>query len=293
MKAEIIIAAISAIGAVASGYAGLVSAGILRKPRQKRNVVKQAIPKKKTNWKTTLIVVLTVVLIIIAAVNTYAALVSAGILDKPGQKPDIVTKIKRGETRNLLFGPYAWRVLDIQGDRALLITEDVIEQRHYNASLEAVTWEGCTLRAYLNGEFCRKFSPQERRIISENENPNEDNQWYGTDGGGDTRDRVFLLSLEEVVKHFGDSGDLAARKGWYWEDGKDVLKDGKGYYINDQYNSERVAKFNNSGYWWWLRSPGGSQILAAFVRSGGNVALDGHFVYNDSVGVRPALWLNL
>jgi len=29
-----------------------------------------------------------------------------------------------------------------------------------------------------------------------NKNPN--NQWYGTNGGADTQDSIFLLSLDEV-----------------------------------------------------------------------------------------------
>ena len=69
---------------------------------------------------------------------------------------------------------------------------------------------------------------------------NDDNPWYGTRGGNTTTDKIFLLSLEEVVKFFGDSGDLKNRKGWYWENGNFVLKDGQGYAINDQYNSTRI-----------------------------------------------------
>ena len=178
-------------------------------------------------------------------------------------QPDITTAYT---TKS--FGGYTWRVLDEQDGKVLLITEDIIEQRPYNAAAEDVTWETCTLRTYLNGEFYSKFSAQEQAMILETRNTNPDNQWYGTDGGNDTMDRVFLLSVEEVVKYFGDSGDLAARKGWYWEDGK-VLKDGKGYYISDQYNSERAAKFNN-----------------------GDVGLSGSDV-NIEFGVRPALWLKL
>lgn len=45
---------------------------------------------------------------------------------------------------------------------------------------------------------------QSRIIPVINENP--DNQCYGTKGGEDTQDRIFLLSLEEATcKYFGDS----------------------------------------------------------------------------------------
>ena len=44
-----------------------------------------------------------------------------------------------------------------------------------------------------------------------------------------TGDHVFLLSVEELVKHFGDNGDLENRIGWYWggeKNGGMVLRDG-------------------------------------------------------------------
>jgi hypothetical protein len=95
------------------------------------------------------------------------------------------------------------------------------------------------------------------------------------------------------VKYFGDSGDLANRKGWYYEDSKYVLKDGKGYRINDQNNSKRMAKYRNGAWWWWwLRSPGFGSGDAALVHSGGALYVFG-FSVNGAGGVRPALWLDL
>jgi len=184
-----------------------------------------------------------------------------------------------GET--VRFSLWDWRVLDVQDDKALLITEDIIEQRPYNDKLTGIAWEDCTLRAYLNGEFLEKFSAQERARICETENANEDNQWFGTNGGGNTTDKVFLLSVEDVVKYFGDSGQLKNKnpKSEFW--------------IDDQYNDERAAKFNNDSLWWWLRSPGPDQYNAADIRLNGNVSFRGYNVHRDEGGVRPALWLKL
>jgi len=197
------------------------------------------------------------------------------------------------EQFEMSFGAYTWRVLAVKNNRALLLSRDILERRPYNTEFTGVTWETCTLRQYLNGEFYESFTQEEKARIEERENDNPKNQWYGTEGGNNTKDKVFLLSIEEVVKYFGDSGDLAARKGWYWEKGKDELKDEKGYYINDQYNGRRVAKFNGSGSWWWLRSPGINQNYAALVDDDGIVNLIGRFVTRGAGGVRPALWLNL
>ncbi|MDR3294673.1 MAG: DUF6273 domain-containing protein [Clostridiales Family XIII bacterium] len=187
-----------------------------------------------------------------------------------------------------------WRVLDVdvQNGRALLLTEDIIEKRSYHSSYTDVTWEECALRRYLNGDFLTDFGTDKSRIAQVT-NANPDNPWYGTAGGDSTTDKVFLLSIDEAVKYFGDSGDLKNRKGWYYENGKDVLKDGKGWWINDQYNSKRIAKYENRTWWWWLRSPGGHSDRAAGVDDDGSLSVIGDYVHHSECGVRPALWLNL
>ncbi|MDR1136148.1 MAG: DUF6273 domain-containing protein [Clostridiales Family XIII bacterium] len=203
-----------------------------------------------------------------------------------------VAEILKGETRNIEFGEYKWRVLDKQDDKALLLTEDIIERRAYHANGGSVIWGSCTLREYLNGEFFGKFSSPEQARILRIPNTNPNNQWYGTNGGKTRVDKVFLLSIDEVVKYFGDSGDLENRKGWYWNNGEHELKDGRGYCINDKYNDERAAKYYNKRAWWWLRSPGILCNYAASVDTGGELDMNGSVDYEYG-GVRPALWLNL
>ena len=97
------------------------------------------------------------------------------------------------------FGGYHWRILDIQGNEALIITEDIIEQRSFHNRAGDVTWADSTLRTYLNGEFYHKFSAAQQSKIIPVLIKNHDNQWYGSRGGEDTRDYIFLLSIEEVV----------------------------------------------------------------------------------------------
>jgi len=181
----------------------------------------------------------------------------------------------------LRFGGHDWRVLDVQDGKALLLSEHVLSQRAYHDKFRAVTWEACTLRRYLNYEFYNSLSTEDRVRIAETRLENEANQWYGTDGGNDTIDRIFLLSLEELVRYFGDSGKLGNKP-------KDTC------YIYDEYNAKRIAK-NSEGEarWWWLRSPGDNGTDAANVDSDGDVSVCGIFVDNVYCGVRPALWLNL
>jgi hypothetical protein len=155
-----------------------------------------------------------------------------------------------------------WRVLEKKDDMALLISEDIIKLLPYNKEYVSITWEKCTLRGWLNGEFLNEFSPQEKAAIVETNLTNKDNQKIP--GGNDTVDRVFLLSLDEVQKYFENDGDRIAK------------------------NSEGQA------VWWWLRSPGYHRSVdAAIVGGGGSVHDSGFDVYTGYGGVRPALWLNL
>ena len=91
---------------------------------------------------------------------------------------------------------------------------------------------------------------------------NKDNTEFGTNGGSDTVDRVFLLSIDEAREYF-------------WDD------------------NSRIAKLIDSPFKWWLRSPGSTSSYAAFVKEDGNVDNYGSSANNMRLGVRPALWLNL
>lgn len=194
---------------------------------------------------------------------------------------------------NIVFDRYEWRVLDIQNNAALLITEDIIEKRPYHNSYEDITWADCTLRKYLNGEFYETFHEvNQSRIISVT-NKNLDNPWFGTNGGAQTQDRIFLLDIEDVVcRYFGDSSEKLHNRGKnenYW------------FHKKDENNSKRIAAFMGYAYWWWLRSPGRIPRVAAYIHGdpGGCVGINGNSVFfrrfgaQRDGGVRPALWLKV
>ncbi|WP_070000996.1 DUF6273 domain-containing protein [Cellulosilyticum sp. I15G10I2] len=190
------------------------------------------------------------------------------------------------------FGCYDWRVLDIQNDVALIITECIIEQRAYHDAYKDITWADCSLRKYLNGEFYNKFNATDKARIIPVSNKNPDNQWYGSKGGEDTQDKIFLLSIEEAVcQYFGDSSSKLLNPGKnqrYWFERK------------DQNNSKRIAMYKSGMRWWWLRSPGRVNIKAVYVHGDGNIGIQGNNILKGNIsevmyrgGVRPALWLKL
>lgn len=155
-----------------------------------------------------------------------------------------------------------------------------------------MTWADSTLRKYLNCEFYDKFTKADKSRIIPVINKNPDNQWYGSKGGEDTRDSVFLLSIEEVVcQYFGDSSTKLYNRGKnqrYWFE----RKDGN--------NSKRTAKFEGRIWWWWLRSPGRNNIKAVYIHGDGNIGIQGNNILKGNLsdgkckgGVRPVLWLEL
>lgn len=192
----------------------------------------------------------------------------------------------------LSFGDYNWRVLDIQNNTALIITEEIIDQRPYHDAYKDITWADCTLRKYLNGEFYEKFNADDKSRIITVINKNLDNQWYGTKGGEDTEDNIFLLSLEEVCKYFGDSTSKLNNPGKnqrYW------------FQRKDENNSNRLAKLHNKewAWWWWIRSPGRVNVKAVYIfGTDGNIGIQGNNILKGNIsdgkctgGVRPALWI--
>ena len=192
------------------------------------------------------------------------------------------------------FGTYDWRVLYIKDNTTLIITEYIIEQRAYHNAYEDITWADCSLRKYLNGEFYDKFTATDKSKINPVLNNNPDNQWYGSKGGADTQDSIFLLSVEEVCKYFGDSLSKLYNPGKnqrYWFERK------------DENNSKRIARLQGTewGSWWWLRSPGRVNVKAVYVHgTDGNIGIQGNNILKGNIsdgictgGVRPALWLKL
>ncbi|MCL2064476.1 MAG: DUF6273 domain-containing protein [Candidatus Cloacimonetes bacterium] len=184
-----------------------------------------------------------------------------------------------GET--VLFHGSFWIVLDIQPSRALIISEEAIDRRAFQHSSDIHGWKNSNIREYLNGTYYNSLDTFNQSRIHEITNTNEANQWYGTAGDEDTIDKIFLLSLAEVVSYFGDSGQLENRPG-------------DENHITDQYNPKRVAKiWGSEDCFWWLRSPGENEGRVVYVGSAGSIYVHGYYQSHNLYGVRPALWLRI
>ena len=171
--------------------------------------------------------------------------------------------------------PIEWIVMKKEGNQVLLLSKYVLDAKPYNEEFEDVTWETSDIRQWLNNEFyTTAFNKTEKAKIQTSLIKNEDNSEYGTSGGNDTEDKVFLLSEKEAETLFSDEEERIAKATEYAEK--------SGVYVN----KEKAA-------WWWLRSPGYSSRDAAGVGSHGWVDRSGYNVSSYFDGVRPALHLNL
>lgn len=180
-------------------------------------------------------------------------------------------KYHRAKKCYFKYEPIKWRVIKCENGEALLLSDIVLDKQKYNKRLKKVTWEKSTLRKWLNKKFMnRAFSSSEQEVIRTTKVINEDNYYYKTDGGNDTLDKIYLLSLSETDEE-------------------------KEYGFTDSYGM--TIKYSNYAdlcdyQYWWLRTPGEKNISAAAVDMSGEAYVGGG-ESDMELGIRPVLHLNL
>lgn len=209
--------------------------------------------------------------------DLYSTLETANGWDKNN---DIIIgkeKYHRAKKCYFKYEPIKWRVIKCENGEALLLSDIVLDKQKYNKRLKKVTWEKSTLRKWLNKKFMnRAFSSSEQEAIRTTKVINEDNYYYKTDGGNDTLDKIYLLSLSET-------------------DEEKETEEAKEYGFTDSYGM--TIKYSNYAdlddyQYWWLRTPGEKNISAAAVDMSGK-AYGGGGESDMELGIRPVLHLNL
>ena len=179
----------------------------------------------------------------------------------------------------------------MQDGKALLLSRYGLDHLPYHAKDEKTTWEGCTLRKWLNSDFLQAaFTPEEQTRIPETKVDNSKGQgfkkWKKVKGGKDTEDRVFLLSYMEANRYLGVS--------WYGNgSGKARMElTEQARRTGARYRTPHFEEEDGTTYWhWWLRSPGSKQDDASKVTTSGCMVTC--CVSSEMAFVRPALWLEL
>ena len=161
------------------------------------------------------------------------------------------------------------------------ISKYALDCVQYNSEWKYVTWETCTLRKWLNEIFIDvAFNLDEQSLIQETNVSADKNPEYSTDPGNATKDKIFLLSISEVNKYFSSDDERMCAA-------TDYAK-AQGAYISDDYTVG-----GKEACWWWLHSPGDTQVNAANVFSYGSVRCRGGIVNFDDGSVRPVMWISV
>lgn len=220
--------------------------------------------------------------------------------DSQSYVEDVLKNLEKGDS--FLFGKYEqdgniengpepieWIVLGTTKTKALLLSKCCIEKLPYNNRNEKTTWEKSDIRKWLNSTFVNTaFSEKQAELyLNRTANKTQSNSKYNTSSGRETEDKVFLLSEVDFNTYLNT-----------------VLKKAKGskYIVDNGYTKDEYCLY-------WLRTAGVSQYNAMNVSIEGELnhmgyAVDhsisqqhpdkeGETMYLGSLGVRPAIWINL
>lgn len=220
---------------------------------------------------------------------------------KPG---DLLTFSHYEQDNDLSNGPepISWRVLSLEGKKALVISEKCLDIKPYSAQNRSVTWETSTLRVWLNSAFLwTTFTSEEQKSILTTSVKNEVDPYWERGNDRDTSDKVFLLSVSEAESLFLSDDDRMARITPY------ALAQGE--YEYDAWKDEDMSSSEQMPYAlalgaseydfcnpWWLRSIGESSLSywqAAVVERSGNITDLGVDVGAGEFAIRPALWIDV
>ena len=193
-----------------------------------------------------------------------------------------------------------WIVLSKDSKRILVVSKYALDCLPYEKEYTDITWENSTIREWLNSKFyTTAFTKKERNMINKVKLTNADNPYYDIEGGNDTKDSVFLLSLDDLVNvAYGFKSDI---------DEKDIARRCAATAYAKTQGAESAEQHADESEWkpyyattdgeptcmWWLRSPGEYAINAAYVYPTGAVNECGWHVDNNGSAVRPALYIDL
>ena len=145
--------------------------------------------------------------------------------------------------------PIKWRVLSVEGSKALLMADQNLENKRFNDKWNwGVPWENSTLRQWMNADFKdTAFNESEQAAISNHT---------------ETGDAVFALSKSEIDKlnqQLGNNGftDQSIAAAW---------RGSNTDYLKKCLQNEGIEEPNTG---WWLRSNGMFNFLAYYITSDG------------------------
>lgn len=194
--------------------------------------------------------------------------------------------------------------MSIDSDKVLLYSDKCLDTKSYNETFRNITWKDCTLRSWLNGYgmtenfdnidytkysfYGTAFNDREKKEIQLTSLDNSGNSKYKTLGSEDTTDKIFLLSLTDIMNEkygFCISTDNC----------KDRIADITGY---SQYNTDYFIGQYSPAELYWLRLSGYDYNSISQVDDSGYISVGGFQTYYGGnidvkhTSIRPAMYVN-
>ena len=198
-------------------------------------------------------------------------------------------KYTRNNTYYFKWEPIEWQVLAKEEDGVYSVSKYILDSQPYNIFFEDCTWETCSLRIWLNDTFYNSaFTSEDKENINLTTLYNEDNPYYGTEGGNDTTDNIWIMSHSDSVNsNYGFSNSYLSNNGMMGQK-LDITRRVSGSDYSQSQGLE-VNNYNGDSHW-FLRTP--SELASAC-----GVVEDGFADNNPDVcnfaGIRPAFKLKL
>ncbi len=157
------------------------------------------------------------------------------------------------------FGGEDWFLADRIGSRCLLIKKNAITpdaELVFSDSSANTSWESSSMRRYLNSVyFGESFSEKEKELIIESTIKADINNVYKGVKVNDTKDKVFLLSVDELNRY-----------------------------------TDYINKTTKSG--WWTRTPGANEGTLVFVDINKKILYYGYEMTEESIKMKPIIWVD-
>lgn len=197
--------------------------------------------------------------------------------------------------------PLRWRVLALRdGMIWALALESVAERPFHGVADQAVSWENCDLRVWLNGDFAQQaFSDQEASClvpqpVGADENPEFDAASSVTCEAAAAIDAVDAVDADDVTGaaspvtcEAAPAADAASAGAF------DRVFCPSYAQVSQLIPAEHRRALAGGNGMWWLRTHGGAPGFAAYVHNNGWINAYGYNVDEARVCVRPAVVLDL
>lgn len=205
------------------------------------------------------------------AVPTETALLLLNKAAEVSKARAAIKNITPGSTTTVTIDEIEFYVLAKQGDQALLLSKNILEERAFDDNDNR--WKDSEIRNYLNNEWLSGKSTLSQYAVM---TALYTIQEYNSTDMDVTEDKVFLLSEADL---FETSGVVDVQPSHYTA-GSRLSAPGGSW----------IVQYNGQNNWWWLRSPGSGTYSVAVVNDDGYA---GTLYNNTGHGVRPALWVDL